>query len=431
MRSRGRIIQIGLFVLAAALLAAAGLLQTHMREPASATDPGAMDAAVLEAHPEVALLTTAFGGLRVLGANYLWIRSQQEHQAGRHYDAYQLADMICRLQPHFPGVWAFQAWNMAWNISVQTHTPEQRWQWVYNGVKLLRDRGIPLNPRSLILYKELAWIFFSKIGGQLDDMHWSYKERWAGQMQRLLGAPPYEYRLSRTLAQETDVVIEAFAPIAAAPLDKDPRRQGEETIQADQREILLRDPAVRAYAGKLAAFGVSVDATLLDAYNRLSLDYAAQAARVLPPDVELKSRRERLLRDAKIPAAELKQKLDQIDRDEALLKRINDPSAAEIRAKMLAFVRAQILWNEYRMDPAFMLKLMRLYRVPLDWRHAMSHGLYWAAYGDEACGSTNLAGIDALNNRRTVLNSLKSLTFTGLVNLQERPEQPVYPVYFE
>ena len=44
---------------------------------------------------------------------------------------------------------------------------------MYGGAKLLRDKGIPRNPKSLMLYKELAWIFFDKMGGFMDDKHLS------------------------------------------------------------------------------------------------------------------------------------------------------------------------------------------------------------------------------------------------------------------
>jgi len=48
--------------------------------------------------------------------------------------------------------------------------------------------------------------------------------------------------------------------------------------------------------------------------------------------------------------------------------------------KVLAFLRAQILWNEYRMDPQYMQALMMRYG-PMDWRSVWAHGLYWSSYG--------------------------------------------------
>ena len=360
MIGRPRYIQILILLVAAGLLTAAGFLQgTIQRETRESSTFGAANIAALQSTPELAVLTTVPGGLRVLFVNYLWIRSQNAHQEGRHYDAYQLAEMICQLQPYFPGVWAFQAWNMAWNISVTTHTRRERWKWVYNGVKLLRDRGIPLNPRSVILYKELSWIFFSKIAGRLDDMHMSYKQRWAGLMQRLLGAPPYEGELNTSLKQETEIVIDTFRPITEAPLDKDLSRQRKDRFQPDQLKILLKDPVVNAYAEELGKFDVGINDSFLDAYNRWSLDQAVETIRIVPPEPRTESEKE-------------------------LSKLINSSTHAAARGKMLSFVRAQILWNEYKMDPDFMLELMertvekdgKVYQIPLDWREALSHAIY-------------------------------------------------------
>lgn len=407
MRSRDRLIQVVLVLLAGGLLAVAAALQGPIRSAGQANEFITPETeAALQANPELSMLTSLPGGLRVLAVNYLWIRSQQAHNAGRHYDAYQLAELITQLQPYQPGVWAFQAWNMAWNISVKTNTPEERWRWVYAGVELLRDRGIPLNPRSLALYKELSWIFFSKIGDTLDEAHWTYKARWAGMMQRVLGSPPHEDTLAETLAEQTARAIDAFRPIAEAPLDKDPRRQGREPFQDDQRAVLLQDPAVADLAGKLAPLGVKLDDSLLVAFNAWSLDPSVAIVRNAPPQ----------------PAN---------DAERALRDLLNDLAHAEPLAKALAWVRAQTLWNQYRLDPGFMLELMTRYEVPLDWRHAVAHGLYWASYGEKMNPPENPKEMTALNNSRNVLNSLKKLTATGLVNLDQRPDAPLYPAYFE
>ena len=154
-----------------------------------------MDRAEIEGNPDLAAMTLIPGGLRVVALNWLWIKMTSAHQEGRHHDAYELSRLICKLEPYYPGAWAYCSWNMAWNVSVETHTREERWQWVYNGLKLLRDEAIPKNPRSIVLYYELGWIFAMKLGGRLDNYHWSYKERWASMMQALLGAPPFQDRL--------------------------------------------------------------------------------------------------------------------------------------------------------------------------------------------------------------------------------------------
>jgi hypothetical protein len=121
------------------------------------------------APPEYAFAIQALGAFRGLLTNVMFIRATELKEKGRYYDAMQLASWICKLQPRFPSVWEFQSWNMAWNISVTTYTPEERWNWVYNGVKLVRDEGIKYNPRAVNLYKQIAWIFVNKMSETIDE----------------------------------------------------------------------------------------------------------------------------------------------------------------------------------------------------------------------------------------------------------------------
>jgi hypothetical protein len=385
----------GLWLVAAAgLVAAGGAIQRPLDERGRRFGLNAIDRQVAQTHPWVALANIAPGGLRAPIVDYLWIRAEKLKNAGRYFDAMQLADLICTLQPRFPGVWSFHSWNMAWNISVATQTPEERWLWVSNGMKLLRDKGLAYNPQSLLLYKDLAWVFFSKMGQNLDDMHMIYKRRWAGQMQRLLGAPP---------TGETSEVIDAFRAIAEAPLDRNPARQGRQTIQPDQLAVLLSDPNTADYAGQLASFGVRVDEGLLDVYNRFSLDEAANIVRYQPPAP--RTPEERSLSDL-----------------------INSPAHAQARNKLLAFVRAQVLWNTYKMDPRWMLGLMEKYDAPLDWRLVWPHALYWVSYGMHVCQDVDLAGITSLNTDRVAFASLQAMSWNGRMTYMDNPENPDLPM---
>jgi hypothetical protein len=141
------------------------------------------------APPSLAFATVAMGAFRGLVVDVLWMRADKLKEQGQYFDARQLAEWITVLQPRFAQVWAFQAWNMAYNISVAipAEQPDQRWQWVKNGYELLRDKGIPLNPRSIGLYRELGRIFQHKIGSNSDDAHKYYKLQIALAMEPLLG----------------------------------------------------------------------------------------------------------------------------------------------------------------------------------------------------------------------------------------------------
>lgn len=418
---RRYIVQLLIVATAIILVVAAGLVQEPARRARYHSEQ--MNRGDRESSPDLALMTVMPGAVRAVALSILWSRMQSMHQEGRHHDAYELSRLICKLEPYYPGAWAYCGWNMAWNVSVETHTKEERWQWVYNGIKLLRDEGLRRNPRDIVFYYELGWIFSMKLGGRLDNYHWSYKQRWAKMMQDLLGAPQLSDRLDITLAESSAASIEAFRPVADAPLDKTPRRQGNQLIQSDKLAVIrTEDPDLSAFIDALGAHDISPDESFLDACNRLSSDYQFSSVRI--------NRRP-------YPKEE---------REKELYDLINAPAYTETGGedggyagwdalspfdKLVSFIRAQVLWNRYRMDPDYMLTLMERYQVPLDWRHSVSHGLYWYCLGMDRCRIDDPTDYKSLRIQRNVLNSLKTLTFTGLVELTVRPGRPEYPEYHE
>src|SRR5258708_5311413 len=100
--------------------------------------------------PEYAIPYMALGAFRGLLVNIAWIRLEQMKQDGQFWEAMQLSEWITKLQPRFPQVWDNRAWNMAYNLSVATHTEQERWMWVKAGIDLYRDEGIPNNPNAVI-----------------------------------------------------------------------------------------------------------------------------------------------------------------------------------------------------------------------------------------------------------------------------------------
>ena len=145
------------------------------------------------APPLLAFTTVALGGFRGLISNLLWIRANDLQVDDKYFEAAQLADWITDLEPHFAQVWVFQAWNMAYNISVKfkENAPgdySDRWRWVQRGIALLRDQGLRYNPDAVLIYRELAWFFQHKMGENLDDANIYYKQQWAEAMTPFFGA---------------------------------------------------------------------------------------------------------------------------------------------------------------------------------------------------------------------------------------------------
>jgi hypothetical protein len=182
----GRLKQVLLLLLAVALLVASGQVQKSLNRDRDQL--GLTRASVLEnAPPLLAFTTVALGGFRGLISNYLWIRSNDLQLDDKFFEAAQLADWITDLEPHFEQVWAFESWNMAFNISVKFKDASDRWRWVNQGIELLRDRALRYNPDAPLIYQQLAWLYQFKMGQNLDDANLYYKQEWAREMAPFFG----------------------------------------------------------------------------------------------------------------------------------------------------------------------------------------------------------------------------------------------------
>lgn len=352
--------------------------------------------------PKYAWITAMSGSFRGLAINYLWYRAEELKQAGKYYESSQLADWITTMQPRFAAVWGNRAWDLSYNISVGTHTPEERWQWVYNGIRLLRDRGIPNNPRVLILYKELAWIFFHKVGEMSDDMHWYYKREWAALMENILGSPP------RGASQE---VIEYFRPVALAP--------------DSLSKLLAENPELLPLIDALREAGVDVEATTRVENLRHPLEgtfFNRYGKYVSGTDVQL----DRYRAGA-----------DELSESDKLFVAAVQAAPASAMQALLAYLRAKVLREQYRLDPAFMLQLMTSLvpgrpdlPVPLDWRLPETHSIYWSRYGVDTKGRVKtVTDSDVLNTDRNTLFALMVMCKRGRLTFEINRDAPNQSAY--
>lgn len=309
--------------------------------------------------PDIELMSK-LGPLRALAIDWAFIRYEKLKEEGKNYEALELAELLCRLQPRFDSIWAYNAWNMAYNISVAEYTREGRWKWVSNGISLLRDQGLKYNPKSITLYKELAYIYWHKISDFLDDEHMNYKRAVAVDMERILGPP----RFSLT----PEEAIEAFRPIAEAP--------------TDFQKFLADDIQAKQLADALSGLGFPPDTRLLEL-----------VARYVRPEIRL----ETLLKSPEKLAPETAQAL-------AIL---NDAEQKPALDRLLAALRAKVLREKLKMQPDWMAGLMKEFG-PIDWRAAWAHSLYWATYGDHVVqGFVNINPSDEMNTVRFIFFSLQ------------------------
>ena len=322
--------------------------------------------------------------------DYLWLRAGKLKDQGHFFDALQLSKLICELQPRFASVWAFQAWNMAYNISVTLDAPEERWRWVKNGAELLRDKAIPLNPHNIQLYRELAWIYFHKIGDWTDEKHYYYKLQLALQIEDVLGRPPKDW--SRPGRNEGEFYrTYDYQPLADAP--------------KEWAEI-AREPGIVAVVDSLRPYGF--DAAKPGVYLGV-LDG---------------------LRDGKlgIPTAEPG---DEVNRLHALAEMMAQPETAEARLRLERFWRAWRLRNEFKIEPAYLLQIQKdLGGAGLDLRVPWTHALYWAVMGlEQGIERKVLIDTNRLNTQRIEFFCLQKLFDNGRMQMSPEAEKGVPPLF--
>jgi len=382
MRSRDIAICFLCLLIAAAMLIGAGLqldyINAQRKEMKLIINPP-----LENAPPSLAFATIAMGAFRGLVVDVLWMRAENLKEKGQFFDARQLAEWITTLQPRFGEVWVFQAWNMAYNISVTMPEtqPHQRWQWVKNGYELLRDKGIPSNPKDIQLYHELGRIFQHKIGGVSDDAHKYYKLQMAMELGPLLDAADDEY---------FDNLVEAGQWLWGSDGGKPNFSEIWGRIAAEPNFA----PLVEALRSADNAF--SYDDKFISNYLSLRQDarrYAPDAAKVI---------------DAFREKPELKQ--------------------FDILAK--AFYLRQI----WKLEPTLMRRLNQTYgpvdwndpntHLPLDWRHPDTHAIFWAVKGLEIASAQSgkvISGPET-NTDRIVLHSLQNLFRNGKIFIHSTPE---------
>jgi hypothetical protein len=333
----------------------------------------------VESAPPIVELGRAIGALRGLIVDYLWIKVHIQKEKGLFYEVMADADMITKLQPRFAAVWAFHGHNMAYNISVATHTQEERWDWVNAGIRLVRNEGIRYNPNDLLLHKELAFWFAHKIDGYADDAHLYYKAQFAREWHLLLGRPPDDYEARIAWIKE----------IADAP----------ETLAAADQQT----PGVRALVDELRANYPPAEEREFRLDSQFLNEYAMwQAVTQQSAVAELVGAARRFRESSQYFAT-----LDRL---------ASDPELEQQWTTLIAHLRKRALIDEYNMDPQLMYEYTRDLG-PLDWRHAQAHAVYWARRGSQF-GEARVADDEIyrmINNDRIQLQGLQGLARTGRI----------------
>jgi hypothetical protein len=342
----------------------------------------------VEGAPPIVALGTAIGALRGVIVDYLWLKVNMMKEEGEFYEVMSDAELITQLQPRFAQVWGFHGHNMAYNISVMTNTPEERWDWVTAGIDLVRNQGLRYNPNDVVLHKDLAFWFAHKIDGVSDDAHFHYKKEFADEWHFLLGPPPFdqEERVAwiKALADAPDSLEEAEARVPGT----------QEIVDALSEALDEQGPRFR----------MKLDAEFLMNLGRWLAVKNSPYARILGLDSAFKT-------NDPIYGA-----FDRV---------LSDPQKRAAVLNFLAFLRAKVLREEYNMNPGVMYEFTRDIG-PLDWRHPQAHALYWARLGTERAAKRYEGRDDVhkvINNDRIWLQAMQALARSGLLSVDPMSEE--------
>ncbi len=376
--NKDRLVQLLALCVMVVAMAVAGVLAVALNASSGRNKLVYTDVAEKNDPPEVAL-GIAMGAFRGIFVNYLWMRANDLKEEGKYWEAIELSKAITRLQPRFPRVWVFHAWNMAYNISVKTSTPEERWNWVQAGIRLLRDEAIPANPSDLILHKELAWLYLHKVQAYADDANPIYKRKVAEEFTVVIGEPPPADPTMLDRAVAVKKYADWFRKIVDAP--------------ATLEQVFLAEPSAQTLVADIAR--VLNDEPYLAILRRWEIASAV-----------VRSGRRDFFEKSFGPKTTEFHKL------------VVNPAYAKAWEVLVPHMRKRVLVDIYHYEPDRMLRTMEKYG-PLDWRHPAAHAVYWASRGVELSlprfTLANKDNFDFINTDRMTIQAVQELARTGQV----------------
>lgn len=109
-----------------------------------------------------AATSAVLGGFRGIAVDILWIQADAKINKKQFYQLKTYYELIATLQPNFASVWEFNMWNLAYNISAEWGHPEEKWEWIRQGINFGK-KGLKYNPDSPGLHRWVGWLYYSKV----------------------------------------------------------------------------------------------------------------------------------------------------------------------------------------------------------------------------------------------------------------------------
>jgi len=265
------------------LIGGLGLTQRPLRSTGGAT---AQEETGLP--PTLALITIALGPVRGLIADMLWWRAIDLQEEGEFFEVAQLSGWITAMQPRNTHVWAFQAWNMSYNLAAEFPDRRERWPWVERALDLLRGDALRVNPGHPHLHGELIRIFQDRIA-KVTNAEWEiFIRQWVLTMQQafvrgdgaelaeLAGMPADPERL-RTEPEVAGLLAAAGPDHSYLLSSRNWQRRGSWPPELERLRRAPEHAAAWAYLDRWHR------ANLLRTRHRLDLDHALQVERQYGP----------------------------------------------------------------------------------------------------------------------------------------------------
>ncbi len=101
-------------------------------------------------------------GSRGLATCALWMTAIEKQKKNQWNELELLVRTIAKLQPHFVTPWLFQSWNLAYNVSVESDLPRDKYFYISRGIQLLAD-GERQNRYQPEMRRELGFYHQHKI----------------------------------------------------------------------------------------------------------------------------------------------------------------------------------------------------------------------------------------------------------------------------
>src|SRR5438876_5569747 len=133
---------------------------------------------VVEARADkLALLDQSHGDVEVVGSAIrlglsgsrglvicgLWITAIEKQKKNQWNELELYVRTLTKLQPHFITPWLFQSWNLAYNVSVESDRPSDKYFYISRGIQLLVE-GERQNRYNPDLRRDIGFFHQHKIG---------------------------------------------------------------------------------------------------------------------------------------------------------------------------------------------------------------------------------------------------------------------------